>query len=222
MPLKPLTPAGQNWRTINDLAAAQSRHRRESVAFNHLLSPELRGRELSRGRAHPFQIYQVYSVPEAPSTDWRTFRVRSGRVCLLTADGFLPDGTDEAHDPYGEVDPLHNEDLDEYVVPSGEGFHWFWITLTIPDSGEITGEISHSSTPEDEGWDSFPDFDGKHIPIGYVDTSTHAADKVADVFQLLTVHWLFCGLEMCLDQTEGETTTEHTYIIPAFQRDDPA
>lgn len=165
----------KNWRFINQLEDERRIH------------AQLLGIEDDRGTAadqrrprarvagmHPFKLYCLpWALRTATSADdWRKFRVRAGRV--MGAD---VTGTDAADDnPDGELFPS----VTDIEVPDGTAAYWFWIEI----SG-AAGSVQHSAAPASNGWAGFPIPDETHIPIGYVDTETKSAGKVAIVRQLL-------------------------------------
>lgn len=184
MALKPLAPARDDWRQVNSLSNQLAAHRSESVAHYHNLMPQLRRREDGRGDWHPFKIYQVFSTPADPQNDWLRFRVRAGRVMESDATG-----TDGANaDP--DAEELQAADTSTYItVESGVEKYYFW--LDIAEAGVTTAAVRHAADPATVGpgnpvaWSTYPKPDSTHVPIGWVDTLTHQADKVVVIRQLL-------------------------------------
>lgn len=165
----------QDWRAINELEVERRRHAlllgaaEDEVAAGAVKKPQRRAEGM-----HPFRIYCAPWNLRATNTadDWRKFRVRAGRV--MGAD---VTGTDAADDnPDGELFPS----VTDIEVPDGTAAYWFWIEI----SG-AAGAVQHSAAPASNGWAGFPIPDETHIPIGYVDTETKSAGKVAIVRQLL-------------------------------------
>lgn len=136
---------------------------------------------------HPFKIYNLPSVlrtTPAPETDWLLFRVRAGRV--MSTNALNTDGADS--DPDVEDFP----DVTDVEVPSGTASFWFWLEIngTVPTVrwGPTPTASSFSGTPawtSTNPWTSFPTVDSAHVPIGWVDSQTDAANKVAHVRQIL-------------------------------------
>jgi hypothetical protein len=173
--LKPLSSSKNDWRAINRAMAGTAFDHREAAANRHNLTPLLRGRELSADYWHPFKLYQVYSSPPDPDTDWLKFRVRAGRV--LGTDAAGTDGKNANPD----AEELQSADTSTFTtITAGEAAFWFWLEIAAG-----AGTVHSSADPTEDGWDTCPFPDEHHIPIARVDTLTHQADKVAVIRQYL-------------------------------------
>jgi hypothetical protein len=168
---------------------------REVLALRNSVALILRGygrsRSISSSNYHPFKLYQFSNIlrdDRDADEDWRKFLVRSGLVFLDDANGLLPSGTDEVDFP--DSDTLADLGaVDEILVPAATAKYWFWIEIADDNSNAA---IRHAADPtvfhatfNPNPWDDFPDMDGFHIPIGYVDTNTNASEKIALVRQFV-------------------------------------
>jgi hypothetical protein len=208
-PLQSGDDVRRNWLKINELDRKIEALTKTIAAMQFSLA-EARRKPDQPPEMHPFKIYQIPSIFRAAGTatadDWRKFRVRGGRIVSTEADG--PDivGTDEADFPDG---PLYPNRADvEITVTANVEQYWIWIT--VADDG-LSGLIKHGADPTTNGWDAFPTIDA-NVPIGWVDTSTQLADKVALVRQLLRTDLVSGGgieMELCTD------TGLHTYRVQA-------
>lgn len=142
---------------------------------------------------HPFKIYPYPSIliaegSQDPSTDWLKFMVRAGNVLGVDATG-----TDGANsDPDTEAYPSAS-----YIsVPANTAKFWFWLEIAADSSSAVVryGDVPSASRYPAAGaalwtsnspWSGAPVPDAQHVPIGWVDTNTHAAQRVAVVRQLL-------------------------------------
>jgi hypothetical protein len=191
--LKSFEAGGRNWQVINQLNREGEAARQGLVAARY----QLEGR---RGQAteenlglFPFCLYQLPSNFRSvvdPTTDWRRWRVRGGRVLESEATG-----TDGSTDPYAEEYPALATDI---LVPANTQKFWFW--LEIGTSGTTTAVVRYGPTPtassyndgvnpswtSTNAWTSATKPDETHIPIGWVDTQTLAANSISKPRQLLT------------------------------------
>lgn len=127
---------------------------------------------------HPFKIYNVPTVciiTPNHATDWLKFRVRAGMVGDLEVDG-----TDGVENPDGDEIPLATGDI---TVTSGIAQFEFWIELADVSSVK-SATIKFGADPTANGWDDFPDTDGRFIRLGWVDT-TDTTGKQGKVRQLI-------------------------------------
>ena len=199
-PLKSGEPSGQNWERINMAG------RGAADALNQASQLRYRDRRPGTGpleTLHPFKIYQTpleFADGVDSSTYWRTFRVRAGRVL-----GWDATGTDAATDdvPNSDPDALYYPSGDvDIVVPETTAKFWFWIEInagaavvrygTDPTATQYpaTGTALWTST---NSWGAAPIPDISHVPIGWIDTNTHADELRAVVRQLLRADVVFTG-----------------------------
>ena len=170
---------------------------RNSVAL--ILRGYGRGRSISSSNYHPFKLYQFSNIlrdDRDADEDWRKFLVRSGLVFLADANGLLPSGTDEVDFPDSDT-VADLGAIDEILVPTATAKYWLWIEIADDNS---SAAIRHAADPtvfhatfNPTPWDDFPDMDGFHIPIGYVDTNTNASEKIALVRQFVRTDLIGIG-----------------------------
>jgi hypothetical protein len=173
-PLRVGQDARRNWRRINELDAALARTDRAVEAQGIELAGMGRLAAYQGLGLHPFRLYRLTlrRVGWSGGAEWRTFRVRAGRV--MGTD--VTSGTDGVADPDGGVKPDGPFDV---VVPENCPRYWFWLDL----SG--TPMVRHGEDPAQAGWSGFPEPDAEHVPIGWVDTRSKAAEGTAVVRQFL-------------------------------------
>jgi hypothetical protein len=192
----PGEPITRNFRAITQLASAVAG---QASGLQTLKDQIAAGAQAVRPLAelHPFKIYQLpgFLRPdgENPASDWLQFRVRAGRV--LESDAL---GTD------GEFNPLANADPDSEYLPLDESDisvpiacpqFWFWLEIGQNDSGHTEAIVRYGPEPDassyndewetENPWTGFPMPDAAHVPIGWVDTLTHASAYTPIIRQLL-------------------------------------
>ncbi len=155
------------------------------------------------GDFFPFRIYQVFSQPLDPPHDWRRYKVRAGRVKETVASG--TDSTDSNPDAEDLLyyDPAHPNYI---TVADSTPQFWFWLEIGADGSGNTTAAVRFGPDPtvstysdgttswtSTNPWSGFPVPDSAHAPIGWVDTQTKHADKIAIVRQLLRNDLVFTG-----------------------------
>ena len=179
----------KNWRGIQNVAKAlatlstglQSVRSQLDAFIKRSLKPNYLA-------FHPFKIYQLpqtHRDTPAPSTDWLKFRVRAGRV--IVSDVTAVDVSGTGMDGYNldpDSDFIPTVSVTDITVSSGVEAHWFWIELSTSGSSP-TATLKNGATPTSAGWTSFPNLDGLHIPIGFVDTDTDSDNQQAIIRQLL-------------------------------------
>jgi hypothetical protein len=218
---------------VRDAARNLERFRR---AGNDLVSNKRRPNVLSSEQNHPFKIYlaqlalgaagMAAAYPD-PTTWWRTFLVRSGRVLGYAAPGSNPAVTGSGIDGY-DTDP----DNDYYPatgytpVQVASGATWyFWLETSVSQQyGTIQGGALYNTNAAgamagtNVTWPSFPQCDGFHYLVASIDTATNAPYGPANVRQILradvTLPW--CQLQEC-DLIDNVTTTGfRMYVCSAF------
>lgn len=190
--LKSGESAARNWERINALGLVAA------DGGNHASQLRYRDRRPGSGvveALHPFKIYQppwefVDGIDW--STFWRTFRVRAGQVLGVDATG-----TDAATDAVPNADPdalYYPSGTVDVIVPAATAKFWFWLEVNggaaVVRYGDdptatrypVTGTALWTST---NAWTASPVPDAQHVPIGWVDTNTHADELRAVVRQLL-------------------------------------
>lgn len=122
---------------------------------------------------HPFRIYQLpawYRTTPDPTTDWLKFCVRGGSAFIGGAEVVVT-GTDGELFPCDETFPLAaGAGVNEVTLTAGTAQWWFWIEVSAGAAA-----INHGSAA--------PTWDLGHIPVGFVDTATYAAQKICHVRQ---------------------------------------
>lgn len=169
----------RNWQSIAQLSRAIA-GLRTGIQFNAgSLAAQKQGGFLCLDRPHPFKIYNVPSVciaaPDS-STDWLRFRVRTGNVGDLDVDG-----TDQVDNP--DSDEVPTDGTGDITITSGVAQFEFWIELTDVSSVKAA-TIKYGEDPTANGWDDFPDTDGRFIRLGWVDT-TDTTNKQGIVRQII-------------------------------------
>lgn len=162
-------PVGRALRAIEDTAV--------------VLIPVALGMADSSGQ-FPFRIYTPLVGPTDPEDEadpwWRTVLVRCGYYGHLK----VTSGTDGVDFP--DTDPVpalapEPGGLTPVVVPAGTLQYFFWIQY---EPGTGTVEVRHSADPAANGWSAYPSMDAEHVPIGFVDTLTLAAQQRIKVRQI--------------------------------------
>jgi len=164
----------KDWQKFNALAAQVERIS-DAVGLGRETLSSLRNTvgSLLTGM-HPFKIYQVppHLRSSVTADDWRKVRVRAGTYGHLD----VATGTDDVEWP----DQGEFPDIADITVPQDEPRYYFWV-----EHNAGTVQVKHGTDPAANGWTEFPVQDADHIPIGYVDTQTRAADKEIIVRQIL-------------------------------------
>ncbi len=171
-------------------------------------------------RMHPFRIYRSPANPggDPDNEAWRTVRVRSGKVIIASMGDDDPAKTDGASDPDSSEVPAYDADNIEIIVPSGEGQYWIWLRLTWDSGGSrFTSEVRHGSDPTANGWDSYPAFDGRHIPLGYVDTDTHSSEERTMIRQWIRTDIIWPSVPRVTCDVTGAVSGEA--MLPQFSED---
>lgn len=178
------------------------------------LGPEKRAGDAPIG-LHPFALYRLpirLRASPDPTTDWRKFRVRAGRCfgVLVTGTG-MDDVTNPDSEEYGAATDIE--------IPSGQAKHFFWVQY---DAGANTAALHHGIDPSAGGWTDWDDEDhlpasSTHFLIGWVDTSTDAATKVAHVRQLIRAD-IFSGGGGGAISYRGEHSWATSYAIDDIVR----
>ena len=196
--LKSFEPGALDYKRINATASEAGYVRNEASQRRYSV---WRDPDFVAEAMFPFKLYRFQGPldPSAASgTVWRMFRVRAGQVLESAATG-----TD------GDDDPLPNADPDELyypitapevLVPAATAKFWFWLEVgagppttavvrygpdPTADSYTPGGGDPTAAWTSEAAWTGAPVPDASHIPIGWVDTNTHAADLRAVVRQLL-------------------------------------
>lgn len=162
-------PVSANWRKINPAI-----QRVEAQADQiELLSREIAKAQQNQSwhEFHPFRIYvhPQDSRTSPASDDWRKIRVRSG-IVLVSGVDYTLSGVDDCDEP----DSGMLATTGDITVPENTAQYWVWLVLTT--SGTPTATVSSGATP--------PSWDATHLPIGYVDTDTNAAEKYVVIRQI--------------------------------------
>ncbi|HXT10845.1 MAG TPA: hypothetical protein VN873_04715 [Candidatus Angelobacter sp.] len=159
---------------------------------------------------HPFKIY---SIPPAlrptsdPATDWLKFRIRAGMVGDMDVNG-----TDEQNPPDSPDIPL--DDLsDEILATAGLDQFFFWIELSSP--GGVNTATIKSGDPNTNGWDDYPDTDGRFILIGWIDT-TDTTNKQVKVRQIQRTD-IQMGVDISICSGGSSSIAE----VPCYRFDPP-
>jgi len=137
-------------------------------------------------RPFPFKIHLSPPDPGLDAAghldkDWRTFRVRNGLVGLTGVDF-----TDEVANPDSSEVPDFDTDID-FLVPASKTVMVYINANGLPLEIHMDASDALPSSPIDisawsttTGWD-----DGKFILLGWIDTLSDVATKVAHVRQLI-------------------------------------
>lgn len=189
----------KNWRRINEHAGDLDSVWRDL----RLLKSEVdRLRGLLRTGAttmHPFRIYNVPSrLGGGYAADiWRKFRVRSGSVIFESATAVNAGGTDGETDPDSSGASISSTNI--FTVPDETSAYWVWLEM-LWGGTSWTVTVKHGAAPDENGWTDWPALDGRHIPIGKIDTQTKTATKQALVRQYLRGDIIFGPVEgVCVD-----------------------
>ena len=195
-PLKSGESSARNWERINAAVATADDARNVGVQLRYREGrPGMRAGEV----LHPFKIYQPpWEFVEGTvwATFWRTFRVRAGRVMETDATG-----TDAATDAVPNADPdalYYPTGSVDIIIPAATAKFWFWLEIDTsgsattavvrygpdPTVSSYTDGVNPAWSSSNE-WDASPVPDADHVPIGWVDTNTNAAELRAVVRQLL-------------------------------------
>lgn len=194
-PIQAGADSRKNWIRINEIDAQVASI--EVGLRSPTGKPDFRDQAV-REQMHPFKLYRLpWRLRKNHSEeDWRKFRVRVGRVITNSVEGgsIVNEGTDGADNP----DILSYPDVDDILVPADTLEYWFWIEVD-PVTGHAIA-VRHAADPAaiGAGWESFPNTDGLHFPIGFVDTSTRATDRVPIVRQLIRTDLVFAGSGDCI------------------------
>lgn len=204
-PLKSGEFGANDWQRINDHGATAADARNHASQLHYR---EARPRDAIPEFLHPFKIYQPpWELVDGVdwSTFWRTFRIRAGRVMESDATG-----TDAATDsvPNGDPDALYYPSgTVDIRVPAATAIFWFWLEISVDGGGNTSAVVRYGIDPTADhytpgggdptpGWTStnpwaaVPISDDAHVPIGTVDTNTHANELRAAVRQLLRSDWI--------------------------------
>ncbi len=145
---------------------------------------------------HPFKLFRypgARSDALTAGTEWRTWRVRGGALFIDVASGtFLgaADNTDGVDTPYLDVfshtadGTLIDQSTVTEVIADENDITYVWIELD-PGATPVAGTVLWHTDPTANGWDSWPDFDCKHISIGWIDTASRFDEKIAIPRQVL-------------------------------------
>lgn len=181
-PIRSGQPIARAFRSVNAIGSQLASAQTEIINLRHATTAS-GSRVIGADAHHPFQIYQIPGAyRETPdATDWRKVQVRTGAV-FSGGTEIEVTGTDGVADPDSEVVGQPATDI---LCDADTAKYWFWVAI----SGTTASVDSGATAP---AWDS------SHIPIGYVDTLTHAADHQVIIRQMLRgdvltvaggIHW---------------------------------
>lgn len=222
--MKPGDDIRRSWRDVAQVAHGLSR---TNAAVQAVLD-QVNGARKALGlvdQMHPFRLYNlpgILRVESDPEIDWRRFRVRAGKVIFDNANGVDATGTDgQDNDPYGwGFDNLPGTDIE---VPEDEERWWFWLDFSFSEETGWGAVVRNYSDPaataeaNPSPWASFPVLDGRHIPLGYVDTKTRLDERTAIVRQYVFTDLMFGPIfEVC-----DNGATKH-FSMPGVSKEAPA
>jgi len=131
---------------------------------------------------HPFKIYRAPASDPPTAEDWRKVIVRAGLYGHLA----VSTGTDGVTDPDGTERPTTTP----VTVPAATAKYFFWIEY----DGAGGVQVKHSAAPASSTWTGYPSMDENHVPIGFVDTQTYAADERLFIRQIVRADILLCHI----------------------------
>lgn len=206
------------WKFVRTLTQEVNDLRRANAQLRNLL-PAAQGK-LMADDFFPFAIYRLPSNMRdnpIPAIDWCKFRVRAGNVGFEAASG--TDAVNE--DPFGAHYPLSTEDddgnqslIDDFIIPPGTQYFWFWIQINPDDAGNMNPAVQGGGLTLQQAKGFF--FDGYKILLGYVDTLTYQNEQRAIVNQFWMGH-VPIGPKM----TACQGGSPKHYFIPCIQTDVP-
>lgn len=173
-PIKAGEDSRRNWKSINKQGESLEGL---AAAVANLSSVVAQLQQQTGARfLHPFQIYVFPAAMRVTpgANDWRTVRVHAGTIFIDWVE-VTPTGTDGAANPdVGELTTAG-----DIVCDAAAEKHWIWLELT-----SSTASIENSATA--------PTWDSSHIPLGWVDTDTYAAEKRVVVRQFVRTDLFTC------------------------------
>lgn len=180
------SPYAAEWNILIDYLKSVFPRHSIGVQTDHTVHGTFRRARPGRGGGggthwYPFKIYVSGANPNDPDLDWRTFRVRGGKIFFDSADPTDVTGTDGTNDdPEGgtPTDP----GTDRFTVPEDILDYYVWLEYEYI-GGAWSATVVADSDPATNGWGDFPTLDGHHFLIAHIDTQTKLEEKQAKIRQ---------------------------------------